>query len=68
MNKTLLIAGIAIMLAGAFVTIGSSGIVQSAQACPGKGAGASSQGSTTTNNLSVHLTPRSTQFIAGQSA
>ena len=56
------------MLAGAYVTIGSSGIVQSAQACPGKGAGASSQGSTTTNNLSVHLTPRSTQFIAGQSA
>ena len=67
MNKILLIAGIAIMLAGAFVTIGSSGIVQSAQACPGKGAGASAQG-TTTNNLNVQLTPRSTQLTAGQSA
>lgn len=65
MNNILLIAGIAIMLAGAFVTIGSSGIVQSAQACPGKGSGASAQGSTTPNNLNVQLTPRSTQLIAG---
>ena len=68
MNKILLIAGLAIMLVGAFVTIGSSGIVQSAQACPGKGTDASSQGSTTTNNLNVQLTPRSTPVIAGQSA
>jgi hypothetical protein len=67
MNKILLIAGLAIVLAGAFVTIGSSGIVQSAQACPGKGTDASSQGSTT-NNLNVQLTPRSTPVIAGQSA
>jgi hypothetical protein len=65
MNKILLIAGIAIMLAGAFVTIGSSGIIQSAQACPGKGAGASAQGSTTTNNLIVQPTPLSTQLISG---
>jgi hypothetical protein len=66
MNKMLLIAGLAIMLAGAFVTIGSSGIVQSAQACPGTDA--SSQGSTTTNNLNAQVTPRSTPVIAGQSA
>ncbi len=68
MNKILLIAGMAVMLAGVFVAIGSSGIVQSAQACPGKGTDASSQGSTTTNNLNVQLTLRSTPVIAGQSA
>jgi hypothetical protein len=68
MNKTLLVAGIALMFASAFVVIGGNGLVQPAHACPSKGNGASAQDSTPTNNLNIQLTPQSPLLISGQSA
>jgi hypothetical protein len=70
MNKMLLIAGMAIMFASAFVIIGSSVIVQSAHACPNKSSGASAPNvnPTTPNNVNVQLTPQSPQLLSGQSA
>jgi hypothetical protein len=66
MNKRLLIAAMAIIFASAFVIFGTSGIVQSAHACPNKGT--SVQGPTGSNNVNLQLRPQSPQLISGQSA
>jgi hypothetical protein len=70
MNKMLLIAGMAIVFASAFVIIGSSGILQSAHACPGKSGGTSAPNvnPTTPSNVNVQLIPQSPQLLSGQSA
>jgi hypothetical protein len=69
MNKMLLIAGMAIVFASAFVIIGSSGILQSAHACPGKSGGTSAPNvNPTTSNVNVQLIPQSPQLLSGQSA
>ena len=67
MNKRILIVAMAIMFASTFVIFGTSGIVQSAHACPNAGS-TSAQDPTSSNNVNVQLRPQSPQLISGQSA
>ena len=65
MNKTLIIAGMVLVLASALITI-DIGTGQSALACPSTGSGTSvpNANQTTTNNLGVQLQP--SQSTTGQ--
>lgn len=70
MNKTLLIAAVALAFASAFAMIASSNI-QLAHACPGKGTGTAAPNANpaTPSNLNAQLPlPPSSQAGTGQTA